>query len=384
MAHSLIVALDFLKLDKAANGLEDVLIITDIFTKYTIAVPTRDQKATTVVQALHKHWIVYFGAPMRIHSDQGRNFESQLVRGLCQLYDIDKSRTTPYHPQGNAQCERFNRTLIALLSTLEPDAKRNWPSYLPEATFAYNTTPHSTTGLSPYMLMFGREPRTPLDVVVGTNTNPATSGEAYLLQHQRRIAEMRRKVLAKQLQDSKPPPDSRPHATVELACGDLVLKKQHPHGRHKLVDHYHDTPATVVNTHDGHGPYMIRFPDGTTSVEHGNNLKRLISHNHFPPPEAVASSTPPEPLVPSTDTQERAQPTVTRYEVLEPVWPVHLVEPPRPTPRPRTLSSKPVPVVVLTPLQQDQLPPVTTDVPETDRRYPLRQRNPTQRLLEYI
>jgi len=83
-----IVALDFLKLDKAANGLEDVLIITDIFTKYTIAVPTRDQKATTVVQALYKHWIMYFGAPMRIHSDQGRNFESQLVQGLCQRYDI--------------------------------------------------------------------------------------------------------------------------------------------------------------------------------------------------------------------------------------------------------------------------------------------------------
>ena len=377
-----IIAIDFLKLDRAANGLEDVLIITDIFTKYTIAVPTKDQKATTVVQALHKHWIVYFGAPMRVHSDQGRNFESQLVQGLCQLYDIAKTRTTPYHPQGNGQCERFNRTLISLLSTLEPEAKRNWPSYLPEATFAYNTTPHSTTGLSPYALMFGREPRTPLDVLLGTNTRtPATSGEAYLEQHQKRIMEMRQKVLAKQEHASKPP--SRPRATVDLSVGDEVLKKQHPHGRHKLSDHYHSTPAIVIDTHDGRGSFTIQFPDGKTSVEHGSNLRRLASHYSSPPSDPTVP-------IPIPDSQYTNPPT-TRYEVYEPLFPV---PPPRPIPRPRTAvrnsSVRPLvqPAVQQSPSGQPSVQPtlvqlpIPTEAQDVYRRYPMRQRHKPDRLIE--
>ena len=92
-----ILAIDFTKLDTGSDGRENVLVMTDVFTKYTVAVPTRNQEAVTVVQVLVQDWFNCYGVPERIHSDQGRDFESGLVKGLCQMYGIKKTHTTPYH-----------------------------------------------------------------------------------------------------------------------------------------------------------------------------------------------------------------------------------------------------------------------------------------------
>ena len=113
--------------------------MTDIFSKYTQAIPTRDQCASTVARVLVQEWFYTFGVPARIHSDQGRNFESALIEQLCGLYSIQKMRTTPYHPQGNGQCERFNRTLHDLLRSLPPAQKRNGRNTYPKSPL--RTTP---------------------------------------------------------------------------------------------------------------------------------------------------------------------------------------------------------------------------------------------------
>ncbi|KAI5614765.1 hypothetical protein C0J50_3413 [Silurus asotus] len=127
-----ILALDFTVLEPSSSGLENVLVMTDIFTKYTLAVPTRNQQAETVAQVLVVECFCKLGVPGRIHSDQGRNFESALIKQLCCLYGVEKSRTTPYHPAGNGQCERFNQTLHNLLRTLPVSRKGDWPSCLPQ------------------------------------------------------------------------------------------------------------------------------------------------------------------------------------------------------------------------------------------------------------
>ena len=106
------IAIDVLgPLPITETGNKYILIVADYFTKWVEAYPMPNQEATTVAELLVKQFICRFGVPPLIHSDQGRNFESELFAEMCQLLGIKKTRTTPYHPQSDGMVERFNCTL---------------------------------------------------------------------------------------------------------------------------------------------------------------------------------------------------------------------------------------------------------------------------------
>ncbi|KRY32407.1 Pro-Pol polyprotein [Trichinella britovi] len=126
----------------------------DYFTKCTVAFPLANMEASTVAK-----YIAYFGAPDYLPSDQGCSFEASVVLEMCRLFGISKTRTFPYHPQGNGQAERFNRTLLDMLSILVDGNPGQWDDMLPFVMLAYNSSVHESTGVTPAIAMLGTESR---------------------------------------------------------------------------------------------------------------------------------------------------------------------------------------------------------------------------------
>ena len=110
--------------------------------------------------------------PDSIHSDQGRNFESKIFSEMCQLLSINKTRTSAYHPEGNGQVENLHKTLRSILKKLKSKVNQlHEDERLDFYMMAYRSGVHSSTGHNPFELMFGREMRIPLDVMVGGAEN---------------------------------------------------------------------------------------------------------------------------------------------------------------------------------------------------------------------
>ena len=140
-----------------SDGNKHILVIGDHFTEWYEAIPLPDQTAVTTANALVDHWISRFGCPHRLHSDQGRNFESKIIEQIMQLFQICKNRTTPFHPQSNAVIERMNKTLQNMLAKCIKEEQSNWSQHLPYVMIAYRSSVHESTGYTPQFLVFGQK-----------------------------------------------------------------------------------------------------------------------------------------------------------------------------------------------------------------------------------
>lgn len=303
-----IVGIDYLSLGRPDDRYQYILVITDLFTKYAVAVPTKDQSADTTVRAIYNNLIHTFGCPDRILSDRGAAFESSLMSQLCKLYGCQKSRTTAYHPQGNGACERFNQTLLRLLSSLSEMQQGQWPIKLPALVQAYNNTVHSTTGMTPHFLVFGRHARLPVDWTTGLNI----SAESYTLEgwvRQHHSALRHAYQMAKQHSDRRREQDqaryNRKARATPLLPGERVLVRDfRRRARGKLTPRWSPEPFIVVSPlREGHPTYIVR-PEGReapTRTVHRNNLRlcpiNLVQERHVEPePQIPREELPPPTL----------------------------------------------------------------------------------------
>ena len=150
------------------NGNKYIAVIGDYFSKWTEAYAMPNQEATTVANIVVEEFICRFGVPRILHSDQGRNWESKVFQEVCRLLDIDKTRTTPYHPISDGMVERFNQTVEAMLSKFVDDNQKDWDAHLPYMMMAYRSAEHESTGVAPVEAMLGRHIELPIDLIVGS------------------------------------------------------------------------------------------------------------------------------------------------------------------------------------------------------------------------
>ena len=312
-----LVCMDFLSIEPDNKGIKDVLVITDHFTKYALAVPTKNQTARVVAEALWENLISHYGWPERLHSDQGADFQSKVIQELCKIGNMKKSRTTPYHPQGNP-VERYNRTLLKMLGTLHSSQKKEWRKYIKPLTHAYNCTVHETTGYAPYYLMFGRHARLPVDLLFGTDPDArrSKSPSQYVTDLKQRLREaynVASDSAKKSASKNKKRYDSHARA-VTLEVGDRVLVRNvNIRGKHKLADRWEEGVYTVKKKVPDIPVYVVSLCDGK-GRDRTLHRNLLLPFHSLPLEEEPARVALPERIKPMKTRSQHKNNVTSEYE----------------------------------------------------------------------
>lgn len=276
-----LVCTDFLTLETSKGGFQHILVITDHFTRYAQAIPTRNMTAKTTAECIWGSYCIHYGIPKKLHSDQGPNFESNLIKELCKIAGIQKTRTTPYHAMGNGQCERMNRTLLNMLGTLDPEEKLDWKAHIGPLVHAYNATKHETTGHSPFFLMFGRHPRLPIDAILGVPEGEEETGYSEyvenLKQRLQQAYDLAGEEARKSQQHQKKYYDRKVRgSTIEV--GDRVLVEKLAYdGKHKIQDRWEEHAYEVIRQPNPEVPVFV------LQREDGEGGLRTLHRNHLLP-----------------------------------------------------------------------------------------------------
>ena len=155
---------------KASNGHEYILVAIDYFTKWVEAASYKSVTQVVVAQFL-KHNIIYcYGIPRELITDNGTNLNGKMIEQLYQQFKIEHKNSIPYRPQMNGAMEVANKNIKKIMVKMI-DTYKDWHAYLPFALFVYRTSVHTSTGATPYSLLYGMEVVLPAKVDISSLRN---------------------------------------------------------------------------------------------------------------------------------------------------------------------------------------------------------------------
>ena len=221
------VGMDFVEMDVSQDGNRYALVFQDYLTKWPKVYALSNRKAETVAKCLldvvWKH-----GVPNRIIHDRAAEFLSEVLQETAELLGMRQLPTSGGHPQTDGLVERFNRTLKQMLAKVVSKNGCDWDKQLGPVLLAYRAALHSSTNLSPFYLLYGRDPQLPtaLDFRVPVSRYPTVETDygQELAKELKKIREIAKSTIQKKQKEQKKFYDRR-CKEVELKVGDLVMMK---------------------------------------------------------------------------------------------------------------------------------------------------------------
>lgn len=266
-------------LKKSANGNRWILTVEDYLSKWPEAIPLPDCKAHTIAVALLDQVISRHSAPRVILSDRGQNFLSAVVRELCNLFDTKKVHSSAYRPQTQGLVERWHSTLYQMLSKYVNSEQSDWDELLPMCLFAYRTTTATeSTELSPFQIIYGREPRLPIEQMLTVPRDLSKSVQEHIervMTKVRQYQTIANENAAKHHAKMKERHDKTAN-NVDFNVGDLVwlyVPVTPPGLSRKLIHKWHGPYRIIQRQNDVH--FFLRNCDNNKLLPTPVNVNRL-------------------------------------------------------------------------------------------------------------
>jgi len=298
--------IDIVHLPETTDGNKYAVVAQDYFTKWPEARALSETSAETIAKFITEDIISRHGCPQKIQSDNGPQFAGNVVRELCERYDIKRVLISPYHPQSNGMVERLNGTIGTALSKLAEEHKDSWDEYLALTLFAYRTTPQSSTNTTPFYLVYGREARLPIDLVYASDeiSSPETVYKRIVqMLDQLQPARDRAAQNIQRAQDRQKKSYDQRVRPVTFDIGDKVLRyNSKDKDRHDVKLKPKWTGPYWVHDTFHNGTYKLRTMDGDVLVKpaHGDRLK-LYKSRHPEPVVVVEQPLPSHPFPTTPD-----------------------------------------------------------------------------------
>ena len=264
-------------LKTTSRGNKYILSVIDYYTKYAEAVALPNQEAVPVARALEDIFARH-GMPSVLLMDQGSNFESKVMKSLCEMFGIEKRRTTAYHPQTDGLCERFNGILKSLLRMRVNKDKNDWDEQLPHALLAYRSSTQSSTGVTPFEMLYGREVRLPFGPDQENLVSSPTHGPAKCVEELKKRQDNIRKLVTKRIEKAQEKQKRsydlryRAQQNKQFYIGDTVLLKNF---RARGLDEKYMGPYLIVNIRENDCE-IESLESRKRKVVHANNLRRFV------------------------------------------------------------------------------------------------------------
>ena len=148
------VCMDFIPELPSSSGFNNILVIVDKLTKYTIFIPTTIAVTKVETAKLFFHHIISkFGIPQQVITDRNARWKGEFWKEICQRIRMVRSLITAYHPQADGQTKVLNESLEIFLRASVGPSRNDWVNYLDTLALSYNTTPHTATRFAPTYLL---------------------------------------------------------------------------------------------------------------------------------------------------------------------------------------------------------------------------------------